>query len=366
MRSAAIVLILLVAVLPGQALADTRFEQVSRAIQELVDSGHLPSVAVVVAVNGRIVWEGGWGWADREQRVPATPHTPYSLASISKPFTATAVMQLVESRHLALDRPANTYLGAVAITGRDAPKATVRRVLSHTAGLPTYYRPFFSTPAPPMEQLIARDAVVSGRPGRYVYSNLGYGILEHIIARVSGSTYDEYLRRAIFEPLRLESASVPRSAPPFAAVRYDARRQPLPFYDLGHRGASSVFASARDLARFGMFHLKERLDDGASILTRRSIDEMQRVQTARSADAGYGLGWRIVDGHSAYRRVEHTGGMPGVTTVLSLFPAQRVVIVVLANRRSEAVVRLADRVAAALMPNYGWQLRRAGRLDRTD
>jgi CubicO group peptidase (beta-lactamase class C family) len=170
------------------------------------------------------------------------------------------------------------------------------------------------------------------------------------------------MRREIFVPLRLESASVPLAAPPHTAVRYDARHHPLPFYDLGHRGASSIFASAHDLARFGMFHLKERLDDTQPILKGRSIDEMQRIQTQLSVTDGYGLGWRISEAHSGVRHIGHTGGMPGVTTVLSLFPMQRVVVVVLTNRRSEAVVQLADKLAAAVMPHYGWQLRQARRL----
>jgi CubicO group peptidase (beta-lactamase class C family) len=365
MRGAAILLVLLASALPRPALADTRFEPVVRAIEALIESEQLPSVAVAVVRNGEIVWDGAWGWADRERRVRATPDTPYSLASISKPVTATAVMQLVEAGHVALNREANAYLGPVPIRGPHASRATVRRILSHTAGLPMYFRPFFPGPSPPMEELIARDAVLIRRPGRYIYSNLGYGILEHIIARVSGMSYDEYLRRRIFEPLRLESASVPLSTPDGAAVRYDNRNRPLPFYDLGHRGASSVFASARDLARFGTVHLKERLQEEPEILTRRSIDEMQRVQTGSSTDR-YGLGWRIIDEQTHYRRIEHTGGMPGVTTVLSLFPAQRVVIVVLANRRSETVIQLADRVAAAAMPQYGWELRRAGRLVGTE
>jgi CubicO group peptidase (beta-lactamase class C family) len=360
-----VLLILALVALPAAAAADARFDPVARAIEHLVERGELPSVAVAVARNGEIIWQAGWGWADRERRVPATPDTPYSLASISKPFTATAVMQLVESGHVALDREANAYLGPALITGRHASRATVRRILSHTAGLPMYFRPFFPGPAPPMEELIARDAALVGRPGRYLYSNLGYGVLEHIIARVSGVGYDEYLRRAIFEPLGLASASVPHAAPPGAAVRYDRGKRPLPFYDLGHKGASSVFASARDLARFGSVHLKERLDGAAPMLRARSIDEMQRVQTGPAADR-YGLGWRIIDEHSQYRRVEHTGGMPGVTTVLSLFPSQRVVVVVLSNTRSEAVIRLADRVAAAVMPHYGWELRRAGRLVGTE
>lgn len=364
MRAPIIALILLVAALPRAGLAQPQFEPVSRAIQALVDSGELPSAAAAVADRGRIVWEGGWGWADRERRVPATARTPYSLASVSKPFTATAVMQLVESGQVALDRPANDYLGPAGITGRDAARATVRRILSHTAGLPAYYRPFFPGPAPPIEQLIARDARLTGRPGQYRYSNLGYGILEHIIARTSGSTYDEYLRRAVFEPLGLESASVPIAPPADAAVRYGTDNQPLPFYDVGHRGASSVFASARDVARFGMLHLKG-LDGATVVLTRRSIDAMQRVECRPSAAYGYGLGWRILDEDGPLRRVEHTGGMPGVTTVLTLFPSERTVIVVLANRRSNAVLRLADRLAAAAIPRYAWELRRSGRFDRT-
>ena len=84
---------------------------------------------------------------------------------------------------------------------------------------------------------------------------------------------------------------------------------------------------------------------------------MQRIQTPESPTDGYGLGWRIDDRYPGFRQVGHTGGMPGVTTVLSLYPTQRVVIVVLANNRNDAVVGLAQKIAATLMPHYGWRLR---------
>src|SRR5262245_31694512 len=92
----------------------------------VVDSG-LPSLAVAVAKGGKIVWEEGFGWADREARIPATEHTTYSLASISKPITATGLMILVQRGLVKLDNPANEYLGSGKITGLagDASQATV-------------------------------------------------------------------------------------------------------------------------------------------------------------------------------------------------------------------------------------------------
>ncbi len=108
----------------------------------------LPSLAVAVVENGRVVWEEGFGWADREQRTPATAHTMYSLASVTKPFTATALMLLAEAGKIDLDRPANDYLGAAKLVGRaGADEATVRRVANHSAGLPLHYQFFYEDEA---------------------------------------------------------------------------------------------------------------------------------------------------------------------------------------------------------------------------
>jgi CubicO group peptidase (beta-lactamase class C family) len=358
-----LLLLLLLLVVPDAAAnADTRFQRIPREIRRLVADQTVPSLVVAVAKDGRIIWEFAVGWADRERRIPATPHTPYSLASVSKPFTATAVLKLVEAGRLALDSPANDYLGQARITGTDAERATLRHVLTHTAGLPAYFRMRFADDAQTFENTIASRAILTRPSGRrYLYSNLGYGILDHIIERVAGVTYAEFMHRELFEPLQLGQTSVPTAPPPGAAVRYSADDSPFPFYDVDHRGASSVYASAHDLVRFGMFHLNQGASDehhsGPRILQAKSIREMQRVHTQIDTGAGYGLGWRIDDDGRGFRQVGHTGGMPGVTTVLSLFPAERVVIVVLANRRSDVVVPLARRVAGAVIPAYAWRLR---------
>lgn len=356
----ALTLLLLFSAWCVPASAGQSFEHLAREIRALVTDEHLPSVVVTVAKDGRIVWEDAAGWADRERRIPASPDTPYSLASISKPFTATAVMKLVETGHLDLDRPANQYLDGAKISGKGAERTTMRRLLSHSGGLPPYFRIRSVADSTPFEQTIAKYAVLRHRPGgRYVYSNLGYGILDHIVGRVSGVGFEVFLRREILEPLGLTKAFVATTAPLTAAIRYEASRDELPFYDLDHRGASAVYASARDLARFGMFHLNQAAAGQQSVLERKSIREMQRVHMRIGPGEGYGLGWRIDEDDFGVRHVGHTGGMPGVTTVLSLYPAERVVVVVLANGRSDAIIPLARRVAGAVMPHYGWRIRQA-------
>src|ERR1700731_2390422 len=117
---------------------DVDFSAVRELIRARLVEQSLPSLAVAGAGNGTILWEEGFGWADRENRVPGTEHTMYSLASISKPITATGVMVLKEQGKLDLDRPINEYLGEPKLKAwiGDAAEATVRRVANHTAGLP--------------------------------------------------------------------------------------------------------------------------------------------------------------------------------------------------------------------------------------
>jgi len=170
---------------PDGAIAPATLDSLRAHIRRVLDSTRTPSVAVAVAKNGRIIWEEGFGFADVERRTPATPTTLYSMASISKPMTATAVMKLAEQGKIDLDRPANDYLGSAKISGLAGPAsgATVRRVLSHTAGLPLHYRFFYeggSVTRPSMDEAITRYAVTVFPPGAvYSYSNLGYGVLEN-------------------------------------------------------------------------------------------------------------------------------------------------------------------------------------------
>ena len=337
------------------------FDSLRAHIKAQLAETKTPSLAVALARDGQIVWEEGFGWANQEKRVAATGDTMYSLASISKPITATGLMILVERGLVDLDKPVNDYLGQAKIRARvgDAREATVRRVASHSSGLPLHYQFFYVDEPyrrPPMDETIRRYGQLVFPPGeRYQYSNLGYGILDYVIARAAGKPYKDFMREEVFAPLGLTHTSVD-IAPglePYAAARYAPDTSPIPFYDFDHPGGSAIWSSAHDLVRFGMFHLKQHAADQKQILRDASIDAMQKGVINTGPHATYGLGWAIADGN--FRIVSHTGGMGGVATALRLVPSEKLALVVLCNSNTSLPHQIADRILVNLLP--GWKPR---------
>jgi hypothetical protein len=208
-----------------------------------------------------------------------------------------------------------------------------------------------------MDETIARYANLVFAPGEvYQYSNLGFGIIDYLVARGSGRSYPDFMRAEVFLPLGMTRTSIdigPGLAR-FAAERYDGLQRPIPFYTFDHPGASAVYSSAHDLIRFGMFYLKNRLPEQRRILTDRTIDRMHTP----IAPAAYGLGWAIAENDNGYRRVAHSGGMPGVATLLWLYPSENLAVTMLVNA-SIRPERLAQDLVAAVLPRFADSLRAA-------
>ncbi len=345
-----------IVLLVGPAAA--QFKEVQAKIKRELVEQDVPSLAVAVAKDGKIIWEKGFGWADREKRIPATEHTMYSLASISKPITATGLMVLVERGLVDLDKPMNAYLGEAKLSGRafDASGATVRLVANHTAGLPLHYQFFYRDEPyrrPDMDETIRRYANLVTPPGeRSQYSNLGYGIIDYVLERVSGKSYPVFMREEVFLPLGLTRMSVHigPGLEEFTATRYTPDGTPYPFYDFDHPGGSAVFSSAHDLVRFGMFHLKNHLADQRRIIADDSIDEMHTPTALEEDGNGYGIGWASRTNDKGLRTVAHSGGMGGVSTTLVLLPDQNAAVVVLCNGQSGLPSDISQEIIAVLAP----------------
>jgi CubicO group peptidase (beta-lactamase class C family) len=348
------------------------FGHLRQQILAEIDSGEVPAFAVAVIADGRIIWEEGFGWIDDDELVPVSPHTPFSLASVSKPITATALMALVRRGEIDLDRPIEDYLGGLRITGHggDPSRATVRRVASHTAGLPIHFR-FFEEglEQPPVEETVGRYALIAHPPGtRYHYSNLGYRLLERSLEVVAGDPLAEVIRREVFVPLGMTDSGLPSDGEIDGrpvAPRTGRDGKPLTFYHSDHPGGSDIYASVHDLVRFAALHLGTLLPDQEEILDSRSRGAMRRPGLPRLREPEhYAVGWVVEGDRPANTVIRMTGGMPGTRTALYLLPQRRVAVAALVSGESDLAIRVAQRVMSYYRRHLPVEERRVGSASR--
>jgi CubicO group peptidase (beta-lactamase class C family) len=329
---------------------------IRREIQANVAAGRVPGLSVAVARSGKIVWEEGFGWANVEKKTRATANTRYYIASVTKTITATAIMQLQERGKLRLDNPVNDYLGPAKVHSPlwNASEATIRRVLSHTAGLTTFYRSCSATETGcAIDEEIERYGIVFWHPGdRFDYSNLDYGILGEVIARTSGKNLNSYLQDELFKQLGMRDCgfTLSHSAARTAAAQYDEHTHKRSALKVsGHPGASALRCSAHDLLLFGGFNLKNTPNAG-SPLSSAAIDEMHRAQ-ANTDDGQYGLGWWINE-QSGYHILFAQGGTADSWALLLLVPSDDIAVVIVTNSYAEFVSGVADKILSALLPKF--------------
>jgi len=337
--------------------ASNKFESISSYIQKKVETTKTPSLSIGIAQDGIIIWEECFGWASRENQIKATPQTIYSLASVSKPMTATAMMVLVEKGLIDLDDPINKYLDnqKIKVYEGNAMEATVSRLLHHTAGLPTIWNFYFDGAEISRQSIpesIEKFGFVFTPPGTaFEYSNLGYGIAEHIIENVSGKSYKEFLKTEIFDPLGMNRSFVITDKIQYDSIapRYLENKNASPFYDLMSHGGGGICASTHDLLLFGMFHLKNHLPFQKQILSDSAISFMQSNEDPKVVHSNYRLGWNVTYIHG-YKVISHGGGMPGVASVLMLIPSENIAISILCNGTYIDLNSAGSRIIANLLP----------------
>jgi CubicO group peptidase (beta-lactamase class C family) len=365
----ALLLAILAAATTAGAQPTPDFAEARRLVREGMARDSVPGLAVGVARGGTVLWEEGFGWADRERRVPATASTPFALASVTKTFVATAAMLLHERGRLDLDRPANDYLGAARLWSPawDPAGATVRRLITHTSGLTTFdlhcapERPHCTLPS--VDETIRRYGVLVQPPGQgFDYSNLGYYVLGEIVTRAAGRDLGALLRDELFKPLGMTHASlgVDPALAGQTAVSYGWVRGAVPLDTsraAPRSGASSGYAGVHDLLLFGGLHLKQH----GSVLSGAAVDSMQRSVVPAGGRSQYGLGWWVEEDRYGYRSLLAQGGTDAAQAWLRLIPSEGIAVAVAANKGVGFAGDVVDAVIAGLLPRYadGWNAQRA-------
>jgi CubicO group peptidase (beta-lactamase class C family) len=331
-------------------LVGTAAAELEARLRDFVREGRLPGAAAGVVRGDELAWQAAVGFADAAARRPGRPDALYRIASITKTLTGTAVLQLRDAGRLDLDDPAVAYLPELrgAVSPLAAIEAvTVRRMLSHQSGLPAEPPGTdWSVPAYQGEAAAtlarASDIAVSIRPGsRHKYSDLAYQLLGEIVTRVSGTPYPRYLREAILDPLGMTATGfeplagplLERSVSGYGWRALSDELEPAPAMPPVW-AEGGLWSCVADLARWVSFQLcayREPPDD-SPVLAAASRREMH--QPRYLADDAWARAWGIA--WCGSRRddgiwIQHSGGLPGFTSIACFDPRAQVGAVVLAN-----------------------------------
>ena len=338
---------------------------------------HLPSLAFGVVIDGELAFERGYGARDAGGKSAVDADTVYRIGSITKTFTALAILALRDEGKLSLDEPAARYLpelAALRYPTRDAPPITLRHLLTHASGLPRL-GPFSYAQSDHdvTEAELLRglpDVALLAAPGTQTrYSNFGFALLGVVVTRVSGERYRDYVTGAILDPLGMSSTrwsegDVPSGRLATAYQRGPGGLVPVAHWRLGaSEAAGGLYSSVRDLARYVAFQLAAyppRDDDDRGPLRRSSLREAHGVQRAgalsikrREPEAGgappidaraegTGLAWASAATCAFEQVVGHDGGTEGYSSIVRFLPQRGVGLVALTNLESADLGPVAD------------------------
>ncbi len=338
------------------ARADEVDDYVERQLREL----HIPGLSLAVVRNGTIIKARGYGLANVEGNVPSTKDTVYEIGSMTKQFTATAVMMLVEEGKVSLDDKITKYFPEALETWS---RITIRHLLTHTSGIQNHV----AVPDFPnlFQTNLTRDQLIklffklplefqSGET--WAYDNTGYYLLGIIVEKASGKSFWRFLDERIFRPLGMTSTRNTDVQPidtnrasGYEWVNNKFERRPVlaPFIAFS---AGAILSNVEDMAKWDAALYTERL------LTRSSLEQMwtpAKTNQGAPASFDYGFGW-FIDSYHGHRVVQHSGGTPGFSSAIYRFTDDKLTVIVLTNHAD----RILDQLVIDIAGTYAQALKR--------
>ena len=333
--------------------------EIDRLMRAFAERARVPGIAYGIIVDGRVIHIGTAGLRNIETNAPVDTQTVFRIASMTKSFTALSILQLRDAGKLSLDDPAERYvpeLKRLRYPTSDAPKITIRHLLSHSAGFPEdnpWGDQQLAATEGELSAMIRRGIPFSTSPGTsYEYSNFGFAILGRVVANVSGMPYARYVKQRVLDPLGMRVTTLEKSQVPESRLAHGYRRQDdrwleepqLPDGSFGPMGG--MLTSVNDLGKWVAFMLDAwppRDGPERGPVRRASVREMQQVVRYNGGSAvrdsagvtfsagGYGMGLGVRQNCFYNVSVSHSGGLPGFGSLMRWLPEYGVGIVALGN-----------------------------------
>jgi CubicO group peptidase (beta-lactamase class C family) len=338
------------------------FPAIEKIYRDQMEKSHYPSIAFGVIANGQLVFSGSFGSTDLEGKIPSSTKSLYRIASMSKSFTAMAILKLRDEGKLNLLDPVSKYIPEINKAGAlttDAPPINIQHLLTMSAGFPED-NPWgdrqLADPDQELLQMISKGISFSNVSGvTFEYSNLGFALLGKIITNISGMPYQQYISENIMKPIgmndsRWEYSEVPKDQLALGYRWEDEKWKEEPLLHDGSYGAmGGLICSVEDFSKYVALHMDAwppRNDAETGPVKRSSIREMHQPWRFNGlfADAknrmgescavatgyGYGLSWRRDCKGTV--RVAHSGGLPGFGSEWRFYPEYGVGVVSFSNR----------------------------------
>ncbi|PYS43133.1 MAG: hypothetical protein DMF71_07830 [Acidobacteria bacterium] len=328
-------------------------------IKEEVQQGRLPGFAIGVIKNGKLIYAKGFGVGKLGGNIPITAKSLFHMASVTKTFVATAVMQLVEKEKIDLDAPLIRYLPYFRLDDERYKTITIRQMLSHTSGIPDTVNYNWDKPeydAGALERFVhsIADQKLVFPPGeKFAYSNTAYEILGDVIAKVSGESFEDYVQHNILTPLGMKDSTllVREANPQLLTSPHVMENNKVVVskifpYNRAHSPSSTLYSSIEDMSRWAIANMNRGELDGKRILKHETIDLMWRP-IADALRMKEGISWFTTE-KQGHRLVLHSGGDVGFESLLILAPEDSVAVIAMSNFAAADKTYLNDFVSGAL------------------
>jgi len=303
-----------------------------------------PGAAVAVIQDGVFIHKNSYGLADLRTKEKIDSATRFLLASVSKQFTAMAIMMLKEEGRLSYENPLYQYFPEIPSNWRPI---TIRHLLTHTSGIPDrfwligYGEKYTNQDV--LNRLI-KNRALDFKPGtRFKYSNSGYNILALIVEKITGTSFPEFLQERIFDPLGMHDTTFfdEKSNPviPHRAIGYRKTKNTFQANDflLKTTGESGIFSSIEDLYKWDQSLYTEQL------VSFKTLEEAFSPQVRISYHENYGFGWRMTNSEEI-KAVHHTGTLGGISNIIFRVPQKRFTIIILSNANLQSRNYLVQRI----------------------
>jgi len=328
--------------------AKKKLKGFDKFVKKSMEEWKVPSVAISIVKNGKVILSKGYGFRDIKKKLEVTPKTLFAIGSCTKAFTAVATGILVDEGKLDWDKPVREYLPFFKLHDPfTSERITPRDLLCHRCGLPRHDLMWYNSSCS-REELIRRLRYLEPSQDfryKWQYQNLMFVVAGYLIEKITGKTWEEFIRERIFKPLGMMNSNFSvedsKKSPDFALpyLEKDGKVIEIPFRNIDNVGpAGSINSNVEEMAKWIMLNLNKGKYNGKQIISESAISQIHSPQMVISQPikydelfySTYGMGW-VITAYRGHLMLQHGGGIDGFTALVSFMPKDKIGIVILTN-----------------------------------